>query len=193
MSVCSRPLETVFLDRDGTINVPAAQGDYIRTPDRLVLLPGAAAAIRQFNRAGLRVVLVTNQRWMSAPDADPASFGATQDRLRELLAAEGAWLDAAYHCPHALRSCRCRKPAPGMLWRAAEDLGLDLTRSVIVGDAVSDLQAGRAAGTGTILLSAVGVPSLLADVTCPDLPAAVELLLDASGAAPPPRSGSARR
>jgi D-glycero-D-manno-heptose 1,7-bisphosphate phosphatase len=171
-----RPLEAVFLDRDGTINVPAAAGDYVRSPDELVLLPGAAAAIRRLNRAGLRTVLVTNQRWLSMPGADRAAFVATQDRLVELLAAEGARLDAAYHCPHAHRSCLCRKPAPGMLWRAADELAIDLTRSVIVGDAVSDVQAGRAAGTGTILLGA-GARSPLADAVRPDLPSAVDALI----------------
>jgi D-glycero-D-manno-heptose 1,7-bisphosphate phosphatase len=172
-----RRLHTVFLDRDGTVNVPAAPGEYVRDPDQLVLLPRAAAAVRRLNEAGLMTVLVTNQRWMSRRDADPAQFTATQARLAELLAAEGAGLDAAYHCPHALRSCRCRKPAPGMLRQAAEDMHLDLSRSVIVGDAVSDLQAGRAAGTRTLLLSAEPVRSPLADAVRPDLAAAVDLLL----------------
>jgi D-glycero-D-manno-heptose 1,7-bisphosphate phosphatase len=172
-----RPLDTVFLDRDGTLNVPAEPGEYVRDPDRLVLLPGAAAAVRLLNEAGLLTVLVTNQRWLSRPGADHALFTATQARLTELLAAEGARLDAQYHCPHALRCCRCRKPAPGMLRRAAEDMHLDLSRAVIVGDAVVDLQAGRAAGTGTVLLSPVPIRSLLADAVCPDLAAAVDLLL----------------
>lgn len=172
-----RDLDTVFLDRDGTINRPAAEGQYIRDPAQLALLPGAAAAIRRLNQAGLRTVLVTNQRWKSRPEADPARFTATQGRLKELLAAEGAWLDAAYHCPHALRTCTCRKPAPGMLRRAAADLSLDLTRSVIVGDAVSDLEAGRAAGTGTILLTTRSTSHTLADAVCPDLRSAVDLLI----------------
>jgi D-glycero-D-manno-heptose 1,7-bisphosphate phosphatase len=171
------PLEAVFLDRDGTINVPAADGEYVRSPDQLALLPGVAPAIRQLNQAGLRTVLVTNQRWMSMPGADPALFFATQARLLELLAAEGARLDAAYHCPHPQRSCLCRKPAPGMLWRAAEELAIDLTRSVIVGDAVSDVQAGRAAGTSTILLGPGRDRSSLADAVCPDLPSAVNVLV----------------
>jgi len=173
-----RRVETVFLDRDGTLNVPAAPGEYIREPERLALLPGAGAAVRRLNEAGLRLVLVTNQRWMSQLGADPVLFTATQARLAALLASEGARLDAAYHCPHALRSCRCRKPAPGMLLRAATELRLDLARSIIVGDARSDLQAGRAAGAGTVWISDDGAHSPLADAVCRDLTAVAHRLLD---------------
>lgn len=173
-----RPPRTVFLDRDGTINLKAVEGDYIRTPDRMVLLPRAAAAVARLNRAGVRTVLVTNQRWLSAPDADPSLFHATQARLTELLATEGARLDAAYVCPHAARFCRCRKPAPGMLRRAAEEQALDLRQSVMVGDALSDMEAGRAAGAGTILLGAP-TTSPFADAVCPDLWSAAELVVNA--------------
>ena len=121
-----------------------------------MLLPGAAAAVARLNRAGLRTVLVTNQRWLARPGAGPADYAATHARLVELLAARGARLDAAYHCPHERGACECRKPAPGMLHRAAAELGVDLGRSVIIGDAESDLAAGRAAGVGTILINGVG-------------------------------------
>lgn len=140
-----------------------------------MLLPGAAAALAALNAAGLTTVLVTNQRWLSRPDADPARYAATHARLVELLAAEGAHLDAAYHCPHAADACDCRKPRPGMLLRAAAELGLDLARSVIVGDAASDVAAGRAAGVRTIRLAATPDPD--ADSTVADLGAATTHLL----------------
>jgi D-glycero-D-manno-heptose 1,7-bisphosphate phosphatase len=151
-----RNVRTVFLDRDGTINVKAAEGEYIRSPVELVLVPGAAEAVAALNAAGLRTVLVTNQRWLSEPSADPTHFAAIQDRLRQLLADQGARLDAAYHCPHAANSCDCRKPLAGMLIRAAAEHSFDVAESVMIGDSDADVTAGRAAGAATILLRAGG-------------------------------------
>lgn len=170
-----RNVRTVFLDRDGTINVKAPEGEYIRAPEELVLLPGAAAAVAALNEAGVRTILVTNQRWLSTPSADPARFAAVQQRLEKLLADEGAHLDAAYHCPHAADSCDCRKPLAGMLLRAAQEHDLDLAESVMIGDSESDVLAGRAAGATTILLGARGVEA--ADVEVDDLAAAVRLIV----------------
>ena len=174
-----RSLHTVFLDRDGTINVKAAAGHYIRSPAELVLLPGAAEAVAQLNAAPIRVILVTNQRWLSEESADPGQYAAVHARLEELLAAEGAWLDAAYHCPHATGVCDCRKPGPAMLLRAAEEHGFELAGSVIVGDSDTDLLAGRAAGTATILLRASGGETAGADAVVANLGAAVPLILHA--------------
>lgn len=169
---------TVFLDRDGTINVKAPSGRYITSPQELCLIPGAAAAISRLNAAEVRVILVTNQRWLSGPDRDLDSYGRVHARLEELLAAEGAHLDAAFCCPHAHGSCGCRKPAPGMLYRAAEEYGLALRLAVMVGDSDSDVAAGQAAGTQTILVNARCPVSL--DSTAfvlKDLAEAVDLIL----------------
>ncbi|WP_406814309.1 D-glycero-alpha-D-manno-heptose-1,7-bisphosphate 7-phosphatase [Mycobacterium sp. M23085] len=174
-----RKVRTVFLDRDGTINVKAAAGEYIRSPAELVLLPGAARAVAALNAAGLRTVLVTNQRWLSEKAAEPAHFTAIQRRLHELLAGEGARIDAVYHCPHAANSCDCRKPLAGMLVRAAREHDFDLTESVIIGDGDTDVTAGRAAGTVTVLLRPGGQASVDADFVVNDLAAAVELILGA--------------
>lgn len=179
-----RNVRTVFLDRDGTINVKAADGEYIRLPDELVLLPGAARAVAALNAAGLRTVLVTNQRWLSEPDADAARFAAVHDRLEQLLAREGARIDAAYHCPHAAASCDCRKPGAGMLRRAAREHGFALAEAVMIGDSESDVLAGRAAGAATVLLRAGGGPAPGADVVVDDLAAAVRLILAARAPSP---------
>lgn len=177
-----RNVRTVFLDRDGTINVKAADGEYIRSPAELVLLPGAATALAALNAAGLRTVLVTNQRWLSEPASDPTHFADVQQRLQELLADQGARIDAAYHCPHAANSCDCRKPGTGMLLRAAAEHAIDLTASVMIGDSDKDMRAGRAAGTATILLRCGGEESPDADIVVDDLAAAVGLILDAQAA-----------
>jgi D-glycero-D-manno-heptose 1,7-bisphosphate phosphatase len=146
-----------------------------------VLLPGAADAVAQLNAAGLYTILVTNQRWLSSPAADPRRYAAIQARLEELLAAEGAWLDASFHCPHLANSCECRKPRNGMLLRAAREHRLDLARAVIIGDTEDDMVAGRSAGTAGILLRdrCLYVPASIADAVVVDLAAAVRLILAA--------------
>lgn len=180
-----RDVRTVFLDRDGTVNVKAAEGEYIKSPAELVLLPGAARALAALNAAGLRTVLVTNQRWLSEPKAAPADFAAVHDRLVRLLADRGARIDAAYHCPHPANSCDCRKPGPGMLLRAATEHDVDLAASVMIGDSDVDMVAGRAAGTKTILIRPGARQAVAeADFVVDDLAAAVELILNA-GKTPP--------
>lgn len=169
----------VFLDRDGTINAKAPDGEYVTSPLQLSLIPGAAAAIARLNAAALRVILVTNQRWLSGPAREPMAYSRVHARLQELLAAEGAHLDAAYCCPHALGSCDCRKPAPGMLHRASREHGFTLSASVMIGDSRADVVAGRAAGAATIMLrSGKRIASLGADFLADDLAQAVSLILD---------------
>jgi D-glycero-D-manno-heptose 1,7-bisphosphate phosphatase len=143
----------VFFDRDGTLNCPAPPGRYIRQPNELRLLPGAAAAVRRINAAGLPAILATNQRWLSEPSANLGAYTRIETKLTRLLASEGAWLDSAYTCPHALGSCRCRKPLPGLLLRAAEDFTLSLRNSFFIGDSISDVQAGLAVGATAVLIS----------------------------------------
>jgi D-glycero-D-manno-heptose 1,7-bisphosphate phosphatase len=172
-----RSLHTVFLDRDGTINAKAAVGQYITSPADLVLLPGAAKAVAMLNAAGLRTILVTNQRWLSEQSADPGRYASVHSRLEQLLGFEGAWLDAAYYCPHASGTCDCRKPRPGMLRRAARQHSFDLAGAVIVGDSNTDVLAGRAAGTATILLRASSYEVGFADAVVGDLGVAVRLIL----------------
>jgi D-glycero-D-manno-heptose 1,7-bisphosphate phosphatase len=147
------PPAAIFLDRDGTINMAAPPGKYIRDPTDLKLLPGAAEAVRLINSSMFKAILVTNQRWLSEPTADPNLYIAIETRLAHLLAVDGARLDASYVCPHALNSCNCRKPSPGMLLRASVDYGIDLSRSFVVGDSITDVQAGLAVGATTVLIA----------------------------------------
>ena len=147
----------VFLDRDGVLN---EEVDYLHDPDRVVLVGGAAEAIAALGRAGLAVVVVTNQAGIARGMYTERELAAVNARIGELLGRAGGRLDATYFCPHHpdagvgayKRACRCRKPAPGMLEQAAAELGLDLARSAIVGDKATDLEAGRAAGCATVLV-----------------------------------------
>jgi D-glycero-D-manno-heptose 1,7-bisphosphate phosphatase len=148
----------IFLDRDGTLNRKAPEGEYIRKAEDLCLLPGAGEAVRLINTAGIPAILITNQRWLSGPLADLAAYQAVTTRLDKLLADDGGHLDAIYVCPHAADSCDCRKPAPGLLLRASKDLGINLAASVMIGDSSTDMAAGNAAGTANVLIGSGNEP-----------------------------------
>jgi D-glycero-D-manno-heptose 1,7-bisphosphate phosphatase len=148
------PRGAVFLDRDGTINIKAPEGDYITEPDRLTLLPGAAHAIRRLNDAGALVIVVTNQRGIALGRMTEADLGGVHARLRSTLQeTSGARLDAIFHCPHDAGQCLCRKPAPGLIYQARTwRPEIDLKQSIIIGDSRTDTAAGERAGLSTILL-----------------------------------------
>ncbi|HWO22297.1 MAG TPA: D-glycero-beta-D-manno-heptose 1,7-bisphosphate 7-phosphatase [Kofleriaceae bacterium] len=147
----------VFLDRDGVIN---EEVEYLHEPERVALVAGAAEAIAALGRAGLAVVVVTNQAGIARGMYTERELAAVTARIGELLAGAGARLDGVYFCPHHPEAgrgpyriaCRCRKPGPAMLEQAAAELGLDLAGSAIVGDKASDLEAGRAAGCAAVLV-----------------------------------------
>lgn len=135
----------LFLDRDDTLIVDPG---YPRDPDAVVLVPGAAAALRRVP-ADVALVIVSNQSGIARGLITLAEADAVAARVAERFAAEGVGFAGAYRCPHAPDDgCRCRKPAPGMLLDAARDLGLDLARSMMLGDRPSDVAAGEAAGCG---------------------------------------------
>lgn len=142
----------VFLDRDGTINVEV---NYLHRAADLTLLPGAAEAIARLNTAGFFVVVVTNQAGIARGFYTEEDMHALHKHLSEALGIHGARVDAWYFCSHHpdfTGSCACRKPAPGMLLAAAQEHGLDLARSWLIGDSAGDIGAGTAAGCRTILV-----------------------------------------
>jgi D-glycero-D-manno-heptose 1,7-bisphosphate phosphatase len=140
----------VFLDRDGTVNEEVS---YLDDPDRLRLIPGAAEAIRLLNEAGILAVVISNQAGIGRGYFSAATVEAIHERLAEQLASGDAHLDALYYCPHhPSEGCDCRKPKAGMLVRAAREQGIDMGRAFMVGDKVSDLDAGRRVGCRTVLV-----------------------------------------
>lgn len=171
------PGRTAFLDRDGTINEPAAEGDYIRAPAELRLLPGAADAIRALNELPAKVVVVTNQRGVDLGLMSEEDVAAVNRRLAELLAAAGAHLDGLYHCPHGKDECDCRKPATGMFERAARELdGVAIEGAAMVGDSALDIEAGRRLGITTVRLGPTAEGEPRPDHEAADLLAAVAWL-----------------
>lgn len=153
----SEPQPALFLDRDGVI---INERGYVHRTEDIVLIQGAAQAIARVNALGVPVVVITNQAGIGRGLYTEADFYAVQAHLALLLASFDAHVDATYFCPHhpehglgAFRViCECRKPGPGLLVRAAQEMHLDLARSLMVGDKASDLLAGRAAGCGTLLV-----------------------------------------
>lgn len=145
----------VFLDRDGTIN---EEMGYINHLDRFVLLPRTAQAIRRLNDAGLKVVVVTNQSGAARGYFVPSLVNEVHEKLKGLLAAAGARLDAIYVCLHGPDAgCPCRKPKTGLIEQAARDLDLHLARSYLVGDRYKDLETAANAGVkGVLVLTGYG-------------------------------------
>jgi D-glycero-D-manno-heptose 1,7-bisphosphate phosphatase len=152
------PQRAVFLDRDGVI---VDDPGYLSDPEALRLLPRVAEALIALRQSGWLLILVSNQSGIARGYFTEQRLAEIHARLREVLAVQGASLDAIYYCPHHpegtvagfARECECRKPQPGLLVAAARDLDLDLPQCWMVGDQLKDVAAGQAAGCRTVLIS----------------------------------------
>jgi D-glycero-D-manno-heptose 1,7-bisphosphate phosphatase len=185
-AVVRDPGPVLFLDRDGVV---IEDRHYLADPADVVLVPGAAAAIRAARAAGYAVVGVSNQSGIGRGRFGEADFARVMVRLDGLLAAEGAAFDAFYYCPHGPQDgCRCRKPRPGLLEEAADRLPWQAQTSWLVGDKASDIRLARDADLGAVLVRTGYGGGEEAEVRriwagdemvhlAADLPAAVALLL----------------
>jgi histidinol-phosphate phosphatase family protein len=182
--VTRRP-QAVFLDRDGTVMEDA---HYISTPDQVRLLPGAAAAVRRINEAGIPVIVVTNQSGIGRGIFGLEDYEAVRTHFESLLRAEGAHIDASYFCPHAPTvspECGCRKPGTKMFEDATRDFELDPARAAFVGDRWRDVVASKKLGGRGIMVESAMTTSedrRLAKQdgieTAPTIVEAVNMLLD---------------
>lgn len=152
----------VFMDRDGTINEEVS---YLSRMEQLRLYPQTYEAIRRINAAKMKAVVVTNQSGIARGYFSEDFVRSVHERINELLRAEGAHIDGFYVCPHHpiygngiyKQHCECRKPKPGMLLQAAEEMNIDLTRSYMIGDMLKDIEAGKKAGAkGVLVLTGYG-------------------------------------
>jgi D-glycero-D-manno-heptose 1,7-bisphosphate phosphatase len=146
----------VFIDRDGTIN---EEKEYLFRAEDFAFLPGAPQAIRLLNEAGFLVIVVTNQSGVARGYYTEEDVHLLHRHIAAQLEQAGARVDAWFYCPHHPSGrgsyalpCRCRKPMPGMLLEAAGRFGIDLESSVMIGDKLVDVEAGRAAGCRPILV-----------------------------------------
>ncbi len=177
---------TVFLDRDGTMN---RDPGYVKTPEELELFPGVVEAVARLNRAGARVVTITNQSGIARGLLTTSTLEQIHDRLRSLLKAGGACLDGIYVCPHAPdEGCGCRKPGTALVERAVTDLDLDLSGAYVVGDQKRDMELAVRVGAKSLLVT-TGPTSLQAlavlqaegrqpDYVAPGLVEAVEWIIE---------------
>jgi D-glycero-D-manno-heptose 1,7-bisphosphate phosphatase len=179
-------LRTVFLDRDGVINEKAPEGEYVSTLRELHLLPGVPQSIARLNRAGLRTIVVSNQRGIALGLYSAEDVAQIHQAIQEMLQQQGARLDAFFICPHDKNECQCRKPLPGMFEQAVKAFPeVRADESVMIGDSLVDIEFGRRLGMPTILIE--GDPGRhkpdlveairLADWRVSSLPKAVDLLL----------------
>ena len=191
----------VFLDKDGTLidDVP-----YNVDPGLIRLAGGAAEGLVRLRSAGFRLFVVTNQSGVARGIFPESALAGVEARLCELVLEVGAALDGFAHCPHhpegvvadyATR-CDCRKPEPGMILRLANEHGVDLDRSWMVGDILNDVEAGRRAGCRTVLIANgnetewVDAPDRRPDFTAADLAEAARLILGADESPAPPGARS---
>ena len=187
--------KAVFLDRDGVL---VEDVDVLTRADQLRLLPGVPQALARLQRTGFELVVVSNQPVVArglVSEADIVSIHVELDRL--ILTAGGPALDRIYFCPHHPKAtlpayrldCECRKPRPGLFFRAAQELALDLPASFTVGDRITDIIAGAKAGCRTVLVQTgkhlekpIETPepidtTIAPDHVCADLPSAVDWIL----------------
>ncbi|HZU60914.1 MAG TPA: HAD family hydrolase, partial [Solirubrobacteraceae bacterium] len=181
----------IFLDRDGVLNVRPPEHEYVRSAAEFHWLPGAAQGAARLGRAGYLLTVVSNQRGLARGLVTRDVLEEIEVMIQDELRAQGARIEAFRYCPHDLDAgCSCRKPQPGMILALAEELSLDTSASWTIGDSVSDMAAGRAAGTRTELVGdewSSGIPEGSgADLAAPSLLAASELILSQGEARPGP-------
>lgn len=171
----------VFLDRDGTL---IEEKNYLSKLEDVSFIAGSEAAVARLNRAGVKVVVISNQSGVGRGYFTEAFVQLTHESLRAHLTEHGAHIDAFYYCPHAPEvECECRKPKLGMLEQAARDFKMEL-RGVMIGDRVSDLQAGENAGLLRVLVKTgygeqtMAKGNFRADYVAENLSAAVDWILE---------------
>lgn len=150
--------KAIFIDKDGTLipDIP-----YNVDPDKITLHKGAAEGLKLLSEKGYQVIVVTNQSGVARGFFEEKDLIAVEHKIKSLLQVQGIALTAFYYCPHHPEgiikayaiSCSCRKPEPGMIRKAAEDLHIDLTKSWMIGDILNDVEAGNRAGCKTVLIN----------------------------------------
>lgn len=191
----------ILFDRDGTLNHLVFSDRYAiwdtpPTVEEFRLLPGAIYAIRRVSEAGWKTAIISNQPGIAKGKFTRQTLDAVNARLTDLLSAEGLRLDNRYYCLHHPESvtdeyriaCQCRKPLPGLIRQAAEELGVGVGDCVVIGDTQRDIAAGRAAGCRTVLvrtgpageLARIRASGLEPDLIATDVGAAVDLILGES-------------
>lgn len=185
-STLRRLLRTVFLDRDGVLNEKMPEGQYVTSWNEFRLLPGVAESVAKLSQAGLRVIVVSNQRGIARGLYTASDVDVIHSRLQTLLQAGGGKIDGFYYCPHDKGQCNCRKPLPGLFDQAVSDFPeIVAASSAMVGDSLSDIEFGRRLGMLTVFVegdperrkAGAEAAAAMADLRVASLVEAVEALL----------------
>jgi D-glycero-D-manno-heptose 1,7-bisphosphate phosphatase len=172
----ARLVRYVFLDRDGVLNRKMPEGAYVRDWAQFHWLPGALDAVGRMNRAGLTVILVSNQRGIALGLYTTEELELIHANMQSQLARHGARLDAIYYCPHDQGECHCRKPETGLFEQAWQRFPqANAKNSLVIGDSLSDIEAGHRLGMKTIFIDGE------ADRQKPGATVAAELADDVAG------------
>jgi len=146
--------KSIFVDRDGVLNRKPVTSRYVRNWSEFQWMPGAIEAVALLKKAGYQVILITNQAGIGLGQMTEQDLFKIFDLMQLDLGKQGGQLDGMYFCPHRPDAgCNCRKPKPGLLLKAKEELGLDLAKTTFIGDEDKDLLAGQQAGCPTLLVS----------------------------------------
>jgi len=176
------------LDRDGTINVQPPKHEYVTRIEDLQILSGAIEGMVHLAVSGFVLVVVSNQRGVGRGLIHPERLVEIEGVLQKELKPHGVRISGFYYCPHLIvDKCDCRKPKPGLLLDAAEELNLDLGRSWMIGDSISDIRAGSAAGCRTAYVGGNSPPGWV-DVASGSLEQAADAICDKDSLAPIRRS-----
>jgi D-glycero-D-manno-heptose 1,7-bisphosphate phosphatase len=182
-------LKIVFADRDGVINKD--RPDYVKSWSDFEFLPGSLDALKLLTLNGYQIILITNQSVINRRMVTEAALQEIHEKMTEAVVDHGGSIEAIYYCPHAPEDgCNCRKPKPGLIYRARADYGLALSRTCMIGDSLNDIGCARRAGCGRVILVRTGhgkeaerlcrEGDVKADHVADDLMAAAKWLLDES-------------
>lgn len=187
MQIASKTaLRTAFLDRDGILNEKMPEGQYVTRWEEFRVLPGVPEALRRLNEAGVRVVVVSNQRGIARGLYSAADVAAIHAKFQEQIGLAGAHIDGFFICPHDKGECNCRKPLPGLFEQAvAQFPEITAATSAMIGDSISDIEFGRRLGMRTVFVEGdrerrkpgAEAAAELADLRCASLVEAVDVLL----------------
>ena len=184
----ARDLETVFLDRDGVLNRKMPEGRYVERWEDFHVLPGVPKAITHLNQAGLRVIVISNQRGIALGLYTIRDVDGLHAAFQSRLSMQGAHIDAFFVCPHLVGQCDCRKPLSGLFDQAAAAFpGITAATSLMIGDSLVDMEFGRRLGMETVLIEEetefpspnAAIARECADLRFPTLAEAVNTLLSA--------------
>ena len=145
----------VYLDRDGTINHDSP--DYIKSRSEFKFIPGSIEAIRLLTLSGFTSIVITNQSALARKFISPGELDLIHSMMKDAILSGGGMITDIFFCPHMPNDgCECRKPAPGLLLQAQRKYNIDLSKSIMVGDSVKDIECARNAGCGQAVLVKTG-------------------------------------